>query len=167
MSGFTSAGTRARPSLTSGLTARRLFFPFLLTSAVSSLAINLRNARDDFRQLQSRHAARLSVLNGIIDKLESGQHVRPDFIAKEYERVGIVERAGVVDAKKQDSNVGWKEMLLGRKRTEQDRAQDARELRDIEEGELPPAVSSALHPSSPQGVLTADCILPSHVASSH
>lgn len=127
--GSGSGYQHAKPRLASGLTARRLFFPFLLTSAVSSLAINLRNARDDLRELRSKHAARISVLHGIVSRLEAGQAVSPEFVSREYERVGITERRNTAV----ETSVGWREMLFGRKRTEQDRAIEAKELKDLED----------------------------------
>ncbi|CAD6574070.1 MAG: hypothetical protein CYPHOPRED_005278 [Cyphobasidiales sp. Tagirdzhanova-0007] len=100
------------------------------TSAVTSLAVNLHNARDESRLLQSRHAAQLSVLQALLDRMEKGELVSADEQRREFQRVGLVQRPPIENSK---TRVGWREMLFGRKKTENQLAEERKENEDIEQ----------------------------------
>ncbi|KAK9898738.1 hypothetical protein P389DRAFT_37994 [Cystobasidium minutum MCA 4210] len=110
---------------------RKYIFPILLFSAVSSLAINVRNAKDDLRILEDQHAAQLSVLKDLINRMVVGESVTQAQLLKEYERVGIIKRKDVLDGKP-SQHISWREMIFGRKKDERDLATEKRELADIE-----------------------------------
>jgi ribosome-binding protein aMBF1 (putative translation factor) len=112
---------------------RSLVFPILLASAVSSLAINVRNSRDDLRLLEDEHAAQLSVLHDLIKRLRAGENVPQPQLLKEYERVGIIKREGVHEGRP-SMHISWRETLFGRKKEQVDLDIEDRELADIEKG---------------------------------
>ena len=101
----------------------KLIWALLLASGVASFAINLRNARDQYKALQSHHAAQVSVLKDLIHRLEQGVPIDEDRLRLDYERVGLVDRAQPAYI---PESLTWKEMLFGRTKTpEQIRAEDA------------------------------------------
>lgn len=105
----------------------------LLFSAVSSLAINVRNARDLARDREDQHAAQLSVLRDLLRRMQAGESLSQQQLIKEYERVGIVKRTEELQGKF-SKHITWKETLLGRKREERDLTAEKQELADIEQG---------------------------------
>lgn len=112
---------------------RTYIFPILLFSAVSSLAINVRNAKDDSRLLEDQHAAQLSVLRDLINRLTAGENLSQQQLLREYERVGIVKRTEERDGKP-SKHISWRETIFGRKKEERDLETERRELADIEHG---------------------------------
>lgn len=110
-------------------------FPILLFSAVSSLAINVRNAKDDARLLEDQHAAQLSVLRDLLNRLLAGENLSQQQLLKEYERVGIVKRTDGSEGKL-SKTITWRETLFGRKKEERDLESERQEMADIEEGRL-------------------------------
>ena len=113
-------------------------YPILLASAVTSLAIHLRNAREDIRLLHSRHDAQLSVLKSLVARLERGETIEAVEQKNEFQRVGLIDREFAVSRR---PKVGWKEMLFGRKKGESELAREKQEMQDIEEGEFRSAFS--------------------------
>lgn len=114
---------------------RKYIFPILLFSAVSSLAINVRNAKDDARILEDQHAAQLSVLRDLLRRLQAGDNLSQQYLLKEYERVGIIKRAEESQVKP-SKHITWRETLFGRKKEDRDLAAENKELADIEQGRL-------------------------------
>ena len=110
-------------------------FPILLFSAVSSLAINVRNAKDDARLLEDKHAAQLSVLRDLLARLLAGENLSQQQLVKEYERVGIIKRQDVTESKP-SKTITWRETLFGRKKEERDLEAERQELADIEHSKL-------------------------------
>ena len=107
----------------------RLAIPLFLVSAVSSLAINVRNSRDTLEQLESSHAAQRSVLRDLVDRLEKGNQLSADQIKREFERVGIIQR----QLQKHERSIGWKETIFGRRKTAEELAKEQEEIDQIEE----------------------------------
>lgn len=115
--------------------SRKYIFPILLFSAVSSLAINVRNARDDIKFIEDQHAAQLSVLRDLIRRMTAGESISQAQLLKEYERVGIIKREGEFQSKP-SQHITWKEMLFGRKKEARDQDIEDRELANIEKGTM-------------------------------
>lgn len=130
----TSSG-RAIPPKSSWRLRRKYIFPILLFSAVSSLAINVRNAKDDLRLLEDQHAAQLSVLKDLINRMVVGETITPPQLLKEYERVGIVKRKDDLEGKP-SQHITWQETIFGRKKQERDLETERQELADIEHGQF-------------------------------
>lgn len=108
---------------------RRLALPLVLVSAVSSLAINVRNSRDTLEQLESSHSAQRSVLLDLVDRLEKGNQLSADQIKRDFERVGIIQR----QLQKHERSIGWKETIFGRRKTAEELAKEQEEIDQIEE----------------------------------
>jgi hypothetical protein len=119
-----------KPATKRRLPTRQLIYPFILSSAVASLAINLKNAREEYRLLESRHAAQMSVLDETISKLGKGIRISDADLKRDYERVGLLQRDVYVKAER----IGWREMLFGKKKSETDLAAERQEMKDLEEG---------------------------------
>lgn len=129
MTGIRYASTSQAPPRTRRVPLRRLAIPLFLVSAVSSLAINVRNARDTLEQLESSHQAQRSVLLDLIQRLEKGSNIGADEMKRELERVGIIQR----QLQKHERSIGWKETIFGRRKTADELQTEQDEIRQIEE----------------------------------
>ena len=65
--------------------------------------------------------------------MEKGELVSADEQRREFQRVGLVQRPPIENSK---TRVGWREMLFGRKKTENQLAEERKENEDIEQGWL-------------------------------
>lgn len=94
----------------------------------------MRNAKDDLRLLEDQHAAQLSVLKDLINRMVLGETIAPPQLLKEYERVGIVKRKDDLEGKP-SQHITWQETIFGRKKQERDLETERQELADIEHGQ--------------------------------
>jgi hypothetical protein len=99
---------------------------FIQWCIITSLAVHLLRARIKAREETARSAAQISVLEGLIERLERGEKISKRGIRRELEMVGLREReipagslvtgnaregGGALPARE----VGWKEAIFGRR----------------------------------------------------
>ncbi len=93
--------------------------PFLIYwTALTSLAFHLLRVRKEADEQMERKNAQISVLEGLIRRLRQQGTVDEIEMNRELEMVGLRKRKeGDVDEDMREAgNVGWREVLLGRKR---------------------------------------------------
>ncbi|EIN06751.1 hypothetical protein PUNSTDRAFT_105917 [Punctularia strigosozonata HHB-11173 SS5] len=109
----------------------------LYSVAITSISIHLLNTRKSAEATRSQLRAQISVLETIAQRLRSGEDVSD----AEISRLQRLLRANEVDALESTSTsdkdeIGWREVLLGRKRREAERLKteelDRRDMERVE-----------------------------------
>ncbi|WWC89348.1 uncharacterized protein L201_004270 [Kwoniella dendrophila CBS 6074] len=111
---------------------------FIYWSIITSLAVHLLRLRISSKEELDKSKAKITVLTEIIENLQNGIQINENDIQRELEMVGLRERTVLSDGsnrRDQDveedtSNVGWTEVLFGKKRVKQEETESADSLDD-------------------------------------
>jgi hypothetical protein len=110
--------------------------------AITSISIHLLNTRKSTEATHSQLQAQISVLESITQRLRAGEDVsdaevdRLKRLVRANERTALEGSTNADDLKREA--IGWREVLLGRKRGDAERLKtEELDRRDIERGSLP------------------------------
>lgn len=122
-------------------------YPFLLLSAITSLALNLSHQRTARSQETSTLLAQISVLQDILTKLRnsSKEAIDDEEIERELELVGLgrgkgKKGLGEGELGERKDRVSWREVLLG---TKDERYRQEEDTTDWEKGTLSSVTTSS------------------------
>ncbi|WVN88288.1 uncharacterized protein L203_103493 [Cryptococcus depauperatus CBS 7841] len=130
----------------------RPYVPFFIYwTVITSLIVHVMRARQDTQASLARQDAKISVLTDLIARLQRGDRVPEDDMRRELEMVGLRERTVLTDDLNRELKVsgyiGWKEMLLGKKKPVDD-AKDEQILQEWAQTFFEPTESPAPDPST-------------------
>ncbi|WRT66328.1 uncharacterized protein IL334_003283 [Kwoniella shivajii] len=117
---------------------------FIYWTIITSLAVHLLRARIHSKEELDKRKAQITVLSDLVERLRigkrdgrgKGKRIEDDEIQRELEMVGLRQRTilteGVEDVLEDTANVGWIEVLFGKKRIKND-VNNEKELESLEE----------------------------------
>ncbi|WWC70237.1 uncharacterized protein I206_104187 [Kwoniella pini CBS 10737] len=103
---------------------------FIYWSIITSLAVHLLRNRINSKEELDKQKAKITVLSDIIKRLQNGETLNEDQIQRELELVGLRERTILtqgVQLEEDVKNVGWSEVLFGKKRIKDEETKEINE----------------------------------------